>query len=153
MTPKQERFVQEYLVDLNATQAAIRAGYAPKTAQAQSSRLLSNVMVGQAIAEAQKEVGEALDLDAQYVLTGLKSTIERCSELKVLRTRKGEPIQVEVDGELMQAVTLYDPKAVLKGYELLGRHLGMFKDNVQMTGRDGSPLAVNIYMPSNGRSG
>jgi hypothetical protein len=42
---KQRRFVDEYLVDLNATQAAIRAGYSPRTAQEQSSRLLSNVMV------------------------------------------------------------------------------------------------------------
>ena len=45
LTPKQQRFVDEYLIDLNATQAAIRAGYSPKTAQEQSSRLLSNVMV------------------------------------------------------------------------------------------------------------
>ena len=49
LTPRQQRFVDEYLIDLNATQAAIRAGYSPKTAQSQSSRLLSNVMVRAAI--------------------------------------------------------------------------------------------------------
>ena len=50
MNARQQRFVTEYLVDLNATQAAIRAGYSPKTAQQQGSRLLTNVVVKQAIA-------------------------------------------------------------------------------------------------------
>ncbi len=50
LTPKQHRFVTEYLVDLNATQAAIRAGYSPKTAPQQGSRLLRNAVVQQAIA-------------------------------------------------------------------------------------------------------
>ena len=52
LTDKQRRFVEEYLIDLNATQGAIRAGYSKKTAQEQSSRLLSNVMVQDAIAQA-----------------------------------------------------------------------------------------------------
>ena len=50
LAPRQERFVEEYLVDLNATQAAIRAGYSPKTAEAQGSRLLSNVKVQRGVA-------------------------------------------------------------------------------------------------------
>ena len=45
LTAKQRRFVDEYLIDLNATQAAIRAGYSKKTAEVQASRLLSNVKV------------------------------------------------------------------------------------------------------------
>lgn len=52
LTAKQERFVAEYLIDLNATQAAIRAGYSEKTADQQGSRLLANVKVAAAIAEA-----------------------------------------------------------------------------------------------------
>lgn len=51
LTAKQQRFVDEYLIDLNATQAAIRAGYSKKTAQVQSARLLSNVMVSAAVAK------------------------------------------------------------------------------------------------------
>jgi phage terminase small subunit len=54
LTPKQLRFVDEYLVDLNATQAAIRAGYSAKTANEQGARLLSNVMVQAALAERMK---------------------------------------------------------------------------------------------------
>ena len=53
LTDRQARFVEEYLVDLNATQAAIRAGYSERTAQEQGSRLLSNVIVSQAVAKAQ----------------------------------------------------------------------------------------------------
>ena len=55
LTPRQARFVDEYLIDLNATQAAIRAGYSPKTAQVQGSRLLLNVMVRAAIVEGKTE--------------------------------------------------------------------------------------------------
>ena len=50
LTPKQHRFVTEYLVDLNASQAALRAGYSPRTAPQQGSRLLKNVEVQAAIA-------------------------------------------------------------------------------------------------------
>ena len=56
LTPKQDQFVKEYLVDLNATQAAIRAGYSAKTANEQGSRLLANAKVSAAIAEARAEV-------------------------------------------------------------------------------------------------
>ncbi|MGE9266402.1 terminase small subunit, partial [Escherichia coli] len=51
LSEKQRRFVAEYLIDLNGTQAAIRAGYSAKTAQEQSSRLLSNVMIAHAISD------------------------------------------------------------------------------------------------------
>ncbi|UCA47030.1 terminase small subunit [Pseudochrobactrum sp. XF203] len=64
LTAKQERFVSEYLIDLNATQAAIRAGYSEKTAQEQSSRLLSNVMVQQAVSDAQSRVAEKAEWSA-----------------------------------------------------------------------------------------
>ena len=56
LTPRQQRFVQEYMVDLNGTQAAIRAGYSRKTAQEQASRLLSNVMVRDAVEDAKDEL-------------------------------------------------------------------------------------------------
>jgi len=58
MRPKQEAFVREYALDMNATQAAIRAGYSEKTAQEQGSRLLSNVMVAKAIEATQEAHAE-----------------------------------------------------------------------------------------------
>lgn len=68
MTPKQQRFVEEYLIDLNATQAAIRAGYSAKTAEAQASRLLSNVKVSAAITRAQSARSERTEITADMVL-------------------------------------------------------------------------------------
>lgn len=68
LIPKQQRFVDEYLIDLNATQAAIRAGYSAKTAQEQGSRLLSNVMVAGAIAERQGKRLATSELTAARVL-------------------------------------------------------------------------------------
>jgi phage terminase small subunit len=68
LEPRQQRFVDEYLIDLNATQAAIRAGYSEKTAQEQSSRLLSNVIVSAAIGAARKQQQERTQITADKVL-------------------------------------------------------------------------------------
>lgn len=68
LTPKQQRFVEEYLVDLNATQAAIRAGYSSRTACEQASRLLANVKVSEAIAEARKKLAEKTGITQERVL-------------------------------------------------------------------------------------
>ena len=72
LTPKQARFVEEYLVDLNATQAAIRAGYSAKTAEVQGSRLLGNVKVAAAIREAQEARSERTGITQDEVIQGLK---------------------------------------------------------------------------------
>ncbi len=71
LTEKQQRFVDEYLVDLNATQAAIRAGYSAGTAQEQSSRLLSNVMVQRAISDARQAQQERTQITADRVISEL----------------------------------------------------------------------------------
>ena len=67
LSKEQAQFCQEYVIDLNATQAAIRAGYSEKTAQVQSSRLLLNVMVKNRIAELIDERNERNQVDADYV--------------------------------------------------------------------------------------
>jgi phage terminase small subunit len=71
LTPKQARFVDEYLVDLNATQAAIRAGYSAKTAQPASSRLLSDVMVAAAIAERREKLAAAAGVTVEKIVKEL----------------------------------------------------------------------------------
>ncbi|MCD1645266.1 terminase small subunit [Aurantimonas coralicida] len=71
LTDKQRRFVEEYLIDLNATQAAIRAGYSAKAAQGQGSRLLSNAMVARAVAEGAHKRATKAEVTAQDVLIGL----------------------------------------------------------------------------------
>lgn len=76
MTPKQTAFVQEYMKDLNGTQAAIRAGYSADTATEQASRLLTNVKVASAIAELQADRAEQCGIDALWVLQKAKETFE-----------------------------------------------------------------------------
>lgn len=78
LTPKQEAFVREYLIDLNATQAAIRAGYSEKTAHVIGHENLSKPEIAAAIAEAKTERAEKCGIDAAWVLREAKRTYEAC---------------------------------------------------------------------------
>lgn len=80
MTPKQAAFVQEYLIDLNATQAAIRAGYSEDTARAIGSENLSKPYIAQAIAEAKAKRAEECGIDAAWVLREAKRTYLACHD-------------------------------------------------------------------------
>jgi phage terminase small subunit len=79
-TPKQERFVAEYLIDGNATQSAKRAGYSEKTAEQQGHQLLKKTSVSAAIAKAQGERTERTNIDIDYVIQRLAVEAERESE-------------------------------------------------------------------------
>lgn len=128
LTPKQSLFVKEYLVDLNATQAAIRAGYSEKTAYSQGERLLRNVEVAAAIKiELDKRMNK-VDISVEYVLTTIKNTIERCAQAEEVLDRKGNPT-----GEYQ-----FDSMAVLKGSELLGKYLKLFTDKTELSNPDGT---------------
>ena len=71
LTDKQKRFCEDYLIDLNATQAAIRAGYSPKTAEQTASRLLRNVKVQEYIAKRQKELSRSTEITQERVIKEL----------------------------------------------------------------------------------
>ena len=71
LTDKQKRFCEEYLIDLNATQAAIRAGYSTKTAEQTASRLLRNVKVQEYIAKRQKELSRSTEITQERVIKEL----------------------------------------------------------------------------------
>jgi len=147
VTKKQKRFVEEYLIDLNATQAAIRAGYSPITAQEQGSRMLSNVMVQTAVAKAMAdrsrrtginqdrvvlELAKIAFVNAADVIDSSNATIKsdataddtaaiQSVKVKVIPTKDGEGIEREI--------RLNDK---IKALELLGKHLGMWNDKVEM---------------------
>lgn len=84
MTPKQEAFVREYLIDLNATQAAIRAGYSAKTAGQGGDQLLKNIEVAAAIAKGMDERADKCEIDALWVLREAKATYEAARALDKL---------------------------------------------------------------------
>jgi phage terminase small subunit len=114
LNAKQKRFVAEYLIDLNASAAYKRSGYKAtgKSADSAGARLLSDVKVKAAIDAAQAERLERTIISQDYVLAKIQEVIERCSAQGVA----------------------YEPGAVLKGTELLGRHLKMFTDKFDHSG-------------------
>lgn len=127
LTPKQQRFVEEYLVDLNATQAAIRAGYSEKTAEQIGYKLVQKSSVSKAIQDAQKKRSERVEITQDYVLKGLKEITERCMQRAPVCNMKGEQV-VDEDGNNLWA---FDGKTACRAFELLGKHLGMFTDKVE----------------------
>ncbi len=128
LTPKQEMFAEEFLIDLNATQAAIRAGYSKRTARSQGQRLLTNVDIAEAIQKAMAERGKRTEVEADYVLTSIMETMERCKQAVPVKYQNGDPVMVETPGGDMVPAYKFDSAAVLKGAELLGRHLALFTD-------------------------
>lgn len=76
LAPKIDRFVEEYLVDLNGTQAAIRAGYSEKTAAQQASRLLRNVKVQQAVGTRQNQLAEKRAWDVERLVDEAETNLE-----------------------------------------------------------------------------
>lgn len=129
LTPKQQRFVDEYLIDLNATQAAIRAGYSAKTADSQASRLLRNVKVSRAIGEAKTTRSERTKLDQDWVLNGLREVAERCmTAVPVMRFDFESKSMVQVIDDEGLGVWQFDSRGANRSLELVGKHLGMFTD-------------------------
>lgn len=142
LTPKQQRFVDEYIIDLNGRQAAIRTGYAERSAEVTASRLLSNANISLAINKALAARSQRTEITADYVLSTILETVERCKQAVPVTDKTGKKVVVVTeDGELVPAYT-FDSKAVLRGCELLGKHLALFTDKHELTGKDGGPLEV-----------
>ncbi len=109
MTPKQQRFIEEYLIDLNATQAAVRAGYSAKTANEQGAQLLAKLSIREAVAEAQAIRSKRTAITQDEVIQGLKK-------------------EATLEGEGSSH------SARVSAWAHLGKHLGMFTDNLNLGG-------------------
>jgi phage terminase small subunit len=138
LSPLQSRFVDEYLRDLNAAQAAIRAGYSAKGANSKGAQLLAIVSIGDAVQERMKARSQRTQVDSDYVIAGIVKNIERAEQSAKVVNAQGQPVFVETpDGDLAPSYK-YDPTNALRGYELLGRHLKMFTDKIDHSNGDGS---------------
>lgn len=169
LTPKQQRFVDEYQIDLNATQAAIRAGYATgKSAEVQGVRLLGNAKVAKAISDAQERRSKRLEVDADRILRELMRI--GMSDVRKLFTEDGQlRLPNDFDDDIAAAIAsievvthqqpggsdkthiehvhkikLWDKNAAL---DKLMRHLGAYApDKVDHSNTDGSmrPTTIEI---------
>jgi phage terminase small subunit len=159
LTPKQALFVKEYLIDLNATQAAIRAGYSEKTARAIGAENLTKLDIQESIQAAMNERAGGLNITAERVL-------KEIAKLAFFDPRKffhadGSPIPIcDLDDDTAAALAGMDvleefegsgETRVFVGYtkkfklsdkraslELLGKHLKLFTDKVEHSNPDGS---------------
>ena len=135
MTPKQKRFVQEYLVDLNATQAAIRAGYSPKRVDAIGYENLRKPEVQAAIQEQQEKISKKLELSAEWVLSMLKEVAERCMQhIPVMKFDREDKCMKHVTTEDGEGVWEFDANGANRALELIGRYKGMFIDKHEIVG-------------------
>lgn len=151
LSEQRQRFVDEYLVDLNGTQAAIRAGYSPKTANEQASRLLANVSIQQAVSVAMAERSKRTGVNQDRVvlelakiafvkMTDIVDNQGRIKEsatnddLACIESVKYKESESDTGSSVEREVKI-SPK--LKALELLGKHLGMWNDK----------LDVNITQP------
>lgn len=81
LNPRQQRFVAEYLIDLNATQAAIRAGYAPASAHVHASRMLKDAKISEAVEQGKSATLERAEIDQDWVVGEFKATLARARAL------------------------------------------------------------------------
>nr|DAP92551.1 MAG TPA: Terminase small subunit [Caudoviricetes sp.] len=167
LTAKQQRFCDEYLIDLNATQAAIRAGYSKKTANEQGARLLVNVSIQKKIFELQKEREKRTEITQDSVLHELAliafakasdyaRVVEKDAMVEVdgnmvpvldedgnqVKYRTVEPILTdELTEDQKKAIAVIKkgrdgfeikPYSKIQALELLGKHLGMFTEKVEV---------------------
>ncbi|WP_373264534.1 terminase small subunit [Hungatella hathewayi] len=145
MTQKQKRFIEEYLIDLNATQAAIRAGYSPDTAQQTGSENLSKPVIRAQIDRAMAERSKRTGVNAERVIQELaKIAFVNAAEVidpKTATVKEDalpedtaaiQSVKVKTFGEdgLEREIKMADK---IKALELLGKHLGMFQNNVNVT--------------------
>lgn len=148
ITEKQKRFCEEYLIDINGTQAAIRAGYSENTANEQASRLLTNVNISNYIEELRKAQQKRTEITADQVIkelakVGFSNIQDYITDSNLIsdlsKTDKGKAAAV---ASVKKSVTRFDggEKEVVEfklwnkvdALEKLGRHLGIFeKDNEQ----------------------
>ncbi len=169
LTIKQKSFILEYLIDKNAAQAAIRAGYSKKTARAIGQRLLTNVYIAE-------ELKQQITLQEKRTLITADEVINELKKIAFLDIRGAfteqgmlkdlsdipEDIAHAIGG--IEVVELYDGRgndrekigytkkiklcSKVHALELLGKHLKMFTDKVELSGNEDDPLRI-IYEPAN----
>ena len=161
LNPKQQRFVATYLIDLNATQAAIKAGYSKKTARSQGQRLLTHIDVSEAIAAKTVKRLEQLDVTAERVLReyarigfmdirkifnddGAMKPIGELGDDEaavIAGVEVGEIVEDGVAIGRLKKIKLSDKLGALNS---LAKHLGLLTDKVVVSGDPDNPIRLML---------
>lgn len=145
MTAKQQRFCEEYLIDLNATRAAIRAGYSPKSAKTNGPRLLENAGVRARLETMMAHLSRRTGVSAERVVRELaRVAFASMPDVVDMRTATLRPDATDDDRAAIASVRVKDGDMFterevrmcdkVRALELLGKHLGAFTDNVRVDG-------------------
>ena len=146
LTDKQKKFVEEYLIDLNATQSAIRAGYSPKTANEQGARLLANVSIQEAISKAMAERSRRTGINqdrivqelARIAFVKITDVVDPDGEINTNASDDDlaciESYKVEDSDSVNGSSSKREVKLAskIKALELLWKHVGMWNDKIQV---------------------
>lgn len=146
LTDKQKKFVEEYLIDLNATQACIRAGYSPKTAMEQGYQLLQKTSVQEAIAESMAERSKRTGINqdrivqelARIAFVKITDVVDPDGEINTNASDDDlaciESYKVEDSDSVNGSSSKREVKLAskIKALELLGKHVGMWNDKIQV---------------------
>ena len=145
LPPMRKKFVEEYLVDLNGTQAAIRAGYSGKTARSQAARLLADVNIQAEIAKARKRAAKRNEVSLDRVIEEYRR-LAFADTTDAIYIRNGrvyvhdtESLTVEQRAAISEIRQTKDGIAVkfhskTVALEALGKHLGLFEDKANLGG-------------------
>lgn len=146
LTDKQKKFVEEYLIDLNATQSAIRAGYSVRTANEQGARLLANVSIQEAISKAMAERSRRTGINqdrivqelARIAFVKITDVVDSDGEINTNASDDDlaciESYKVEDSDSVNGSSSKREVKLAskIKALELLGKHVGMWNDKIQV---------------------
>lgn len=167
LTPKQQNFVNEYLTNLNATQAAKDAGYSEKTANEIGAENLAKPSIQTAIQRAMDEraertnvradnvilelatiafsdINDFLEIDSEGVVKGkILASLPEGATRAIKKIKQKKVVLLANEKETLQSVTLeFELWDKPKSLELLGKHLKLWLDRKEITGKDGGPIQV-----------
>jgi phage terminase small subunit len=142
LTPKQKCFVEQYLIDLNATQAAIRAGYSKKSARQVGVENLSKPAIAAAVAKAKQERSERTKIDADWVLKQAVELHRRA--MQEIRPVLNPNTRKQVIDDDDNAVFSFNAAAAARSLEIVGKHISIaaFKDRVELSDGNGAIEAL-----------
>lgn len=133
LSEMRQKFCQEYIIDCDGLQAAIRAGYSPKNADVMAAKLRANVQVRKYINELMDARAEKVGVTAEWVLANLQSVYEKCMALQPAMKYSGNKW-------IETGQYTFDSSGALRALELIARHIGFFeKDNLTKP-----PININL---------